>query len=77
MLTLRGIKSQAVISVAEVLEDVTGKRSNHILDLLYIILFSTEYKIAATCEHGTLHLNEGLMVIQKERTDEVLLQTIQ
>ena len=31
---------------------------------------STEGEIAATCEHGTLHLNEGLMVIQKEWLDE-------
>ena len=65
------LKVKRVISVAEVLEDVDRKKiESHFGLTLHQFYSSTEGEIAATCEHGTLHLNEGLMVIQKEWLDE-------
>ena len=65
------LRVKRIISVAEVLEDVDrNKIESHFGLTLHQFYSSTEGEIAATCEHGTLHLNEGLMVIQKEWLDE-------
>jgi putative adenylate-forming enzyme len=65
------LKFKRIISVAEVLEDVDrNKIESHFGLTLHQFYSSTEGEIAATCEHGTLHLNEGVMVIQKEWLDE-------
>ena len=65
------LRVKRIISVAEVLEDVDRKKiESHFGLTLHQFYSSTEGEIAATCEHGTLHLNEGLMVIQKEWLDE-------
>jgi putative adenylate-forming enzyme len=65
------IKVRKMVSVAEVLEDVDrAKIEQHFGLTLHQFYSSTEGELAATCEHGTLHLNEDLMVIQKEWIDE-------
>ena len=65
------LKVKRIISVAEVLEEVDrNKIESHFGLTLHQFYSSTEGEIAATCEHGTLHLNEGVMVIQKEWLDE-------
>jgi putative adenylate-forming enzyme len=65
------LKFKRIISVAEVLEDVDrNKIESHFGLTLHQFYSSTEGEIAATCEHGTLHLNEGVMVIQKEWLDQ-------
>lgn len=65
------IKVRKMVSVAEVLEDVDrAKIEQHFGLILHQFYSSTEGEIAATCEHGTLHLNEDLMVIQKAWIDE-------
>ena len=42
----------------------------HFGQIVHQFYSSTEGEIAATCEHGTLHLNEEIMVIQKQWVDE-------
>jgi putative adenylate-forming enzyme len=65
------LKFKRIISVAEVLEDVDRNKIESYFGLtLHQFYSSTEGEIAATCEHGTLHLNEGVMVIQKEWLDQ-------
>ncbi len=65
------IKVRKMVSVAEVLEDVDRAKIEQYFGLtLHQFYSSTEGEIAATCEYGTLHLNEDLMVIQKEWIDE-------
>ncbi len=65
------IKVRKVVSVAEVLEEVDRvKIEQHFGLTLHQFYSSTEGEIAATCELGTLHLNEDLMIIQKEWIDE-------
>ena len=65
------IKVRKMVSVAEVLEEVDRvKIEQHFGLTLHQFYSSTEGEIAATCEHGTLHLNEDMMIIQKEWIDE-------
>ncbi len=65
------IKVRKMVSVAEVLEAVDREKiEQHFGLTLHQFYSSTEGEIAATCEYGTLHLNEDLMVIQKEWVDE-------
>ena len=60
-----------IISVAEVLTPLDrGIIEQHFQRTVHQFYTSTEGEIAATCEHGTLHLNEEIMVIQKEWIDE-------
>ena len=65
------LSCRKIISVAEVLtpldRDVIEQHFQRTVHQFYT---STEGEIAATCEHGTLHLNEEIMVIQKEWIDE-------
>jgi putative adenylate-forming enzyme len=60
-----------LLSVAEVLDDSTAAQIKSDfgipLDEAYIC---TEGFIAATCQHGSLHVNEDLLVMQKEWLDE-------
>ena len=65
------IKVRKMVSVAEVLEAVDRvKIEQHFGLTLHQFYSSTEGEIAATCEHGTLHQNEDMMIIQKEWIDE-------
>ena len=65
------IKVRRMVSVAEVLEEVDRvKIEQHFGLTLHQFYSSTEGEIAATCEHGTLHLNEDMMIIQKAWIDE-------
>ncbi len=64
------VNPRAILSVAEVLEDCDRM---HIeadfqlqLDQAYI---ATEGFIAATCQHGSLHVNEDCLVMQREWID--------
>ncbi len=64
------ILPQRIISVAEVLdpldEQVIRRVFNQPVHQLYQC---TEGFLATTCEHGTLHLNEDILVIQKDYID--------
>lgn len=65
------IKPQKIISVAEVLEDIDKQMIEHFFKKkLHQVYQATEGFIAASCPYGTLHLNEDLMVIEKEFIDE-------
>ncbi len=60
-----------IISVAEVLDPIDEvyirKSFNQIIHQFYQC---TEGFLASTCEYGTLHLNEDILVIQKEYIDK-------
>ena len=65
------LKPRRIISSAEVLDDIDREIIEaHFGTIVHQFYSSTEGEIAATCEYGTLHLNEGMMVIQKEWVDE-------
>lgn len=65
------LPSRKIISVAEVLTPLDRDIiEHHFQRTVHQFYTSTEGEIAATCEHGTLHLNEEIMVIQKEWIDE-------
>ncbi|MDA8838489.1 hypothetical protein N9N26_04455 [Candidatus Poseidoniales archaeon] len=60
-----------LVSAAEVLDEIDRRHiEEHFGQIAHQFYSSTEGEIAATCEFGTLHLNEGIMVIQKEWVDE-------
>ena len=65
------IAPQKVIAVAEVLdpldEAVIAARFGEPVHQVYQ---ATEGFLAATCQHGTLHLNEDLVAVQREYLDE-------
>ncbi len=66
-----GMKFRKIVSVAEVLTPLDRKIiEQHFQCIVHQFYTSTEGEIAATCEYGTLHLNEETMVIQKEWIDE-------
>ncbi len=65
------LKVRKLVSAAEVLDDIDRKHiEEHFGQIVHQFYSSTEGEIAATCELGTLHLNEGIMVIQKQWVDE-------
>ena len=65
------ISPNKVISVAEVLEDVDKNVIENIFQqTLHQVYQATEGFLATTCSHGVLHMNEDLLVIQKEYLDE-------
>lgn len=65
------IKFRKIVSVAEVLTPLDRKIIEQYFQCtVHQFYTSTEGEIAATCEYGTLHLNEETMVIQKEWIDE-------
>lgn len=62
---------EQIISVAEVLEetDAAAIRQAFQRDLLHQVYQCTEGFLGATCAHGTLHLNEDLVKVEKEWID--------
>ncbi len=67
------IAPEKVISVAEVLDPLDEAFITKIFEQkVHQVYQCTEGFLACTCEHGTLHLNEDLVVIQKEYLDESL-----
>lgn len=65
------IQPEKIISVAEVLEPLDRKVIEDAFDqTIHQIYQCTEGFLAATCEHGTLHINEDILVIQKEYIDK-------
>ncbi len=65
------LKLRRIVSSAEVLTQVDKKViEEHFKQIVHQFYSSTEGEIAATCELGNLHLNEEIMVIQKEWVDE-------
>lgn len=67
------IRPRKVISVAEVLDPVdAGVISRHFAQPVHQVYQCTEGFLGTTCEHGTLHLNEDIVVIEKEYLDEGL-----
>lgn len=65
------LKLRRIVSSAEVLTQVDKNViEQHFGQIVHQFYSSTEGEIAATCELGNLHLNEEIMVIQKEWVDE-------
>ena len=65
------IKVKRLVSAAEVLESTDRQKIEaHFGLTLHQFYSSTEGEIGATCELGKLHLNEDVMVVQKEWIDE-------
>ena len=65
------LKVRKLVSAAEVLDEIDRRHIEaHFGQIVHQFYSSTEGEIAATCEHGTLHLNEEIMVIQKQWVDE-------
>jgi len=70
LLNLSPIK---IISVAEVLDPIDETYLVSVFkQQIHQVYQCTEGFLATTCEHGTLHLNEDLVVIQKEYIDKKL-----
>lgn len=62
------ISPDKIISIAEVLDPIDEKFiSNSFNQKVHQIYQATEGFLGTTCKHGTLHLNEDILVIQKER----------
>ncbi len=60
-----------IVSVAEVLEDIDKHYiSNVFQQTIHQVYQCTEGFLASTCKHGTLHLNEDLVYIEKEYLDK-------
>ncbi len=65
------ITVKRLVSAAEVLEETDRQKiESHFGLTLHQFYSSTEGEIGATCELGKLHLNEDIMVVQKEWIDE-------
>ena len=65
------ITVKRMVSAAEVLEETDRQRiESHFGLTLHQFYSSTEGEIGATCELGKLHLNEDIMVVQKEWIDK-------
>lgn len=66
------IKPRVVISIAEVLEkeDESYIKSAFGVDVIHQVYQCTEGCLATTCKHGTLHLNEDIVHIEKEYLDD-------
>lgn len=63
--------SKKIISVAEVLEDIDREFISTIFQqTVHQIYQCTEGFLATTCKHGTLHINEDLVHIEKEYLDQ-------
>ncbi|WNS75029.1 adenylate cyclase [Bacillus sp. DTU_2020_1000418_1_SI_GHA_SEK_038] len=66
-----GIHPRKIVSVAEVLEDIDKTYIEGVFQqTLHQVYQCTEGFLAATCSHGTLHMNEDLVVIEKEYLDD-------
>lgn len=65
------LKVNKLVSAAEVLDEIDRKHIEaHFGQIVHQFYSSTEGEIATTCELGTLHLNEGIMVVQKDWVDK-------
>jgi putative adenylate-forming enzyme len=65
------ITPKRIISAAEVLDPIDEKIiSEYFSQIVHQFYTSTEGEMAATCEFGTLHLNESIMHIGKQWVDE-------
>lgn len=66
------IQPKKVISIAEVLEAQDAERIRRVFGLTVIdqVYQCTEGCLAVTCSHGTIHLNEDIVHIEKEYLDE-------
>jgi putative adenylate-forming enzyme len=65
------LKVRKLVSAAEVLDEIDRTHIEaHFGQIVHQFYSSTEGEIAATCELGTLHLNEEIMVIQKQWVDK-------
>lgn len=65
------IAPKRVVSVAEVLEDLDKEYIQSVFrQLVHQIYQCTEGFLATTCKHGTLHINEDLVYIDKEYVDK-------
>jgi putative adenylate-forming enzyme len=66
------IAPERLISVAEVLDDQDRERltSEFAVDVVHQLYQCTEGFLAHTCERGVLHLNESLVMIEREYLDE-------
>ncbi|MBY0123846.1 F390 synthetase-related protein [Bacillus sp. S/N-304-OC-R1] len=65
------IQPKKIVSVAEVLEDIDRTYIESVFQqTLHQVYQCTEGFLAATCSHGTLHINEDLVAIEKEYLDE-------
>jgi putative adenylate-forming enzyme len=65
------IHPERIVSVAEVLDPLDREWIEaSFQSMVHQVYQCTEGFLAATCEHGTLHLNEDLIYIQKEWIDE-------
>ncbi|MDX8430564.1 MAG: hypothetical protein SNF33_01985 [Candidatus Algichlamydia australiensis] len=64
------IKPEKIVSVAEVLDPIDQIRIENAFGFpIHQVYQATEGCIASTCSHGTLHLHEDLMCIEKEVVD--------
>jgi putative adenylate-forming enzyme len=67
------IHPKKVISVAEVLDPIDQAVISQVFEqTIHQIYQCTEGFIATTCQYGTLHINEDLLVVQKEILDPEL-----
>ena len=65
------LEVKKLVSAAEVLDEIDRTHiEQHFRQIVHQFYSSTEGEIAATCELGTLHLNEEIMVIQKQWVDQ-------
>lgn len=65
------IQPEKIISVAEVLEPIDRKYiESAFKQTIHQIYQATEGFLGATCEYGTLHINEDILVVQKEYLDK-------
>lgn len=72
LMLIGSCKPKKVVSVAEVLSAVDEKRLEAgFQQKIFQIYQCTEGFIGFTCSHGTLHLNEDLLIIEKEYIDDI------
>ncbi|ODS22967.1 hypothetical protein AB835_11480 [Candidatus Endobugula sertula] len=65
------IKPEKMISVAEVLEETVKEQVEARFSCrLGEIYQATEGYIASTCSHGNLHINEDILIVEKEWVDK-------
>ena len=65
------IRPRRIVSSAEVLTTIDRNVIESYFGItVHQFYSSTEGEIGATCEYGTIHLNEGIMAIQKEWIDK-------
>ncbi len=71
LMLIGSCKPTRVISVAEVLSPIDEKRlESGFQQKIFQVYQCTEGFLGFTCSHGTLHLNEDLLIIEKEYIDD-------